>query len=99
MQNALQQFHTNSYEYNRLHIATLMMNEIIQRTYPDRYFSVEDTYFDYGQDWKYTTIIAHNPSAGSVLSSYQALTPKNQEQILFGPLADLPALCEKIVSK
>ena len=41
-------------------------------------YRVEETYFDYGQDWKWTTIVAHSPKYGS----YQALTPRRFEDIL-----------------
>ena len=43
-------------------------------------YTVEDTYFDYGQDWMWTTLIANDPA--SVFGSYQALCPRDYELIL-----------------
>ena len=43
-------------------------------------YTVEDTYFDYGQRWMWTTIIANDPS--STFGSYQALCPRDYEKIL-----------------
>jgi hypothetical protein len=42
------------------------------------YYTVEQTYFDYGQDWKWTTIIAYKSES----DSWQAINPKQQESIL-----------------
>ena len=42
-------------------------------------YTVEDIYFDFGQNWMWTTIIA-NTSKGD---SYQALSPREQEDLLF----------------
>lgn len=41
-------------------------------------YHVGETYFDFGQDWKWTTIIAESPKHGS----YQALNPRRFEDIL-----------------
>ena len=46
---------------------------------------IEETYFDYGQNWMWTTIIAHDPR--SSFGSYQALCPRDHEKIVF---ADSP---------
>ena len=43
-------------------------------------YTVEDTYFDYGQRWMWTTIIAHDNT--SSFGSYQALCPRDYEKIL-----------------
>lgn len=43
-------------------------------------YTVEDTYFDYGQGWEWTTLIAHDP--GSSFGEYQALCPRDYEKIL-----------------
>ena len=59
---------------------------------------VETTYFDFGQDWKWTTLIAHrrDMEPGSVLSSWQALTPKEQSYVINGDEAQLALLAEKL---
>lgn len=43
-------------------------------------YKVEDTYFDYGQNWMWTTIIAYDSNA--CFGSYQALCPRDYEDIL-----------------
>lgn len=43
-------------------------------------YTVEDTWFDYGQKWMWTTIIAYDQS--SSFGSYQALCPRDYENIL-----------------
>lgn len=53
-------------------------------------FTVGETYFDFGQNWKWTTILANSPKYGS----YQALNPRNHEEImtadnLFNVVADI----------
>lgn len=42
------------------------------------YYHPENTYFDYGQDWKWTTIIARRDNG----DSWQAINPRQQESIL-----------------
>ena len=51
-------------------------------------YGVDDVYFDYGQKWEWTTIIAYDPTQAGVLHSWQALSPKEQEAIVTasGPL-------------
>ena len=45
-------------------------------------YSVGDCYLDFGQNWMWTTIIAHDPnSQNKVLSSWQALTPRQWKEI------------------
>lgn len=43
-------------------------------------YIIGETYFDYGQDWAWTTIIAHDPAAS--FGSYQALCPRDHEIIV-----------------
>lgn len=40
-------------------------------------YTVEDTYFDYGQDWRWTTVIAYRKDG----TSWQALYPAEHELI------------------
>lgn len=57
---------------------------------PNRvYYTIEDVYFDYGQDWMWTTIVAHRPDG----DSWQALTPAQWEKLMMaenvGEVADI----------
>lgn len=42
-------------------------------------YYVDEVYFDYGQDWMWTTILCDDGDWG-----YQALCPREQEEILLG---------------
>ena len=64
-------------EYKRLATAATILSAVS----PNRIkYTVGETYFDYGQDWMWTTIIANDPS--STFGSYQALCPRDYENIL-----------------
>lgn len=70
-------------EYKKLSIACDELNRIANEKYNGVfYFTIEETYFDYGQDWKWTTIIAHNTQETGIMASWQALTPRDQEDII-----------------
>ena len=75
--SALRVFKPESEEYNRLqNFADELNNDArFQANY-----TVEDLYFDYGQNWMWTTIIAHRQNERG--GGWQALTPKNQERVV-----------------
>ena len=50
-------------------------------------YYVDETYFDYGQDWKWTTILCEGNDYGSCINTWQALSPRQQENII---MADTP---------
>ena len=64
-------------EYARLKTASVVLTAVSPKHIT---YTVEDTYFDFGQDWMWTTIIAHDPT--SHFGSYQALCPRDYEKIL-----------------
>lgn len=41
-------------------------------------YTVEDVYFDYGQDWMWTTIVCYKPNG----DDYQVLYPNEHEKIV-----------------
>lgn len=63
-------------EYKRLERAAKILTEASPRKCV---YKVEDTYFDYGQGWTWTTIICYPPNGEY---SYQALYPAQHEKIL-----------------
>ena len=89
--DALQLFPKDSKEYEKLQMAALSLNVLDAR---GTKYTVEDTYFDYGQDWKYTTLIAN---ASDTSFSYQALTPRQQRALLECPNKNLYAWCEEFI--
>ena len=65
----------DSYEYEQLRIAAEMMTA---KSATGVEYRVEETYFDFGQGWRWTTIIAHRCG-----DSWQAITPREQEAIIW----------------
>ena len=61
---------------------------------------VEDCYFDFGQNWMWTTLIAHDTTKdpSNILSSWQALSPKDQEYVIEQNEEQLVLLEEKLLS-
>ena len=51
-----------------------------------KYF-VMNTYFDFGQDWLWTTIVAEKPNG----DSYQALDPREHAAIITGEINEIVA--------
>lgn len=58
-------------------------------------FEVGITYFDFGQNWKWTTIIAYTQNK----SSFQALTPAEQEKIVTAKPDELEAVAQELMEK
>lgn len=69
-------------EYRKLQTLADMLN-----AYTDTArYKLETTYFDYGQNWLYTSL---NADAGDLWGSYQALNPRLYEMVVLGDLDDL----------
>lgn len=84
-------FEKNSREYHLLSAAAEIMTVLSRNGYEYR---VSETYFDYGQDWKWTTILCHRPGEGYQWD-FQALCPRLQEQIVTAQsIEDLAAAIE-----
>ena len=96
--SSIQCYQKHSNEYNRLRTAAAVL-ELLE---PSLHFDVDDTYFDYGQDWRWTTIIATDPEKkpGTVLSKFQYLSPRDQEDIVScTDCRQIAAVCENILGK
>ena len=73
-------FEKGSEEYEKLQIAALMLTNRSPRGYQ---YHVGTTYFDFGQDWKWTTILCNGED-----NIYQALNPREQEEIILSDTYD-----------
>ena len=62
-------------EYARLKTASVVLTAVSPKHIT---YTVEDTYFDFGQDWMWTTLIARRPDG----VEYQAICPRDFEKIL-----------------
>lgn len=81
MTECIKVFGKDTAEYKLLEAAAAMLTEQSPNKY--RYY-VGETYFDFGQGWKWTTIICDN---NSEWGGYQALNPREQEEVLNGNIA------------
>jgi hypothetical protein len=87
----IRQYAPDSAEVAKL---TRACEELTKRSRKGITYKVEDTWFDYGQNWMWTTIIAYDPD--SFTGSYQALCPRDYEKILYSN--DIPATVNEIRS-
>lgn len=58
---------------------------------------VEDTLFDVGQNWAYTTVLME--SGMTTFPFFQALEPKQQKMIVYGSSAEWMEAVQEIISK
>ena len=72
-------FKPGSAEYRKLKLAAEIMT--LDTGVPHH---VAETYFDFGQNWKWTTVLRSNNEWGYV----QALCPRQQEMIVFADNSD-----------
>lgn len=76
MMSAIKVFEKGSDERRALEAAAALFT-----AFDGRPHVVDETYFDYGQDWKWTTILYESgPVVG--FGWVQALTPRDQEDII-----------------
>lgn len=89
-------FNPNSAEYDSLQRLRDKLNSISERIK----YKIETIYFDAGQNWLYTTLIAYDTQclANDILSSWQALTPNDQKTALFGTSDEVDALIDKLIT-
>ena len=87
--NMIKIYSEGSDEYKKLEIAAQMMS-----LYSGKKYYVGVTYFDYGQDWKWTTILEDSDLGG------QALYPKDYEDILFASnAAELGKAVQRVLDR
>lgn len=85
-------FPEGSKEYDRLKAAAHLISVETGKT-----CIVKDTWFDIGENWKYTTVLIE--SGLSAFPFGQALTPKQQEKIVCGDTAEWLAAVEEVIRK
>ena len=61
-------------------------------------YYVGETYFDYGQGWKWTTVLCKT-GEGGITGIYQALSPANQKELLLcdGSFEQIVEVAEKVL--
>lgn len=91
---AIKAFEYGTPEFRKLEAAAKVINSFSKSEY---IIKVGETYFDFGQDWKWTTLIADNGNGG-VLGSYQLLNPKQQEKIVYGTLDEFQQTVAELIN-
>lgn len=96
MKDGIATFPVNSDEYKALDLAASILTFLS----PNRYrYRVGVTYFDFEQDWAWTTIICYTGRDG-MLGEYQALYPTQQRMILAAKLPEeLVDIAKQILSE
>lgn len=85
----------NSMEYKKLELFASMCDDKFDEKGIDCFVTIETTYFDFGQDWKYTALITNEAT-----SSYQSLCPRDYENILLcDSISELDRYAEIYTSK
>lgn len=64
---------------------------------PMSHYHVEDTYWDFGQDWQWTTIVRRYDEPGKVPDNCQVLYPATMETVLYGTVRQKADLICKIL--
>ena len=78
MATIIREYKPDDREYKALEKASAILTAVSAKGIT---YKVENTYFDYGQNWRWTTIIAYDPNAWC--KTYQALCPRDYEKILY----------------
>lgn len=81
MEDYISVYKKNGERYDKLAMAAALLTNRSSNFWR---YTVGETYFDYGQGWKWTTILCNGGGHGG----YQALTPKEQEMILLSETCD-----------
>lgn len=87
--DTIRQYAPNSDEVVRLRMAS---EEMTKQSTKGTIFTVKDCYFDLGQGWMWTTIIATRPDG----DHWQVLCPRDHERILTSH--DIPATVHEIMT-
>lgn len=89
---AISIFSQDSKEHKRLEAAALLINAETKKL-----CKVNTVYFDYGQEWSWTTI-----SIESGMKSFpmiQALNPVQQKKIVYGTLEEFTDTVKELINK
>lgn len=89
----IKRYRSDAPEYDKLRRAANILTGLSPNGWS---YYVDETYFDFGQNWKWTTILCHRTGRGFT-DTYQALSPAAQERVILSPVAELPAVCAEIL--
>lgn len=76
-------------EYRKLTLLKCLLDIFIAEYFLPIYLKVEDVYYDYGQGWIWTTIVAYRTNSDTSITSWQLLNPARHEKIVFGDIDNI----------
>lgn len=79
MAEIIREYGIREKEYKKLKLVAEFLNDIALERKIGRFYEVKDTYFDYGQNWKWTTIIKEDFKTDRTC---QILSPKELKEII-----------------
>ena len=82
--NVIKIYKTQTIEYKKLDLLLKALNILKEENNLDVDFYISDVYFDYGQNWMWTTIVCKYKDVMDFPSTYQILNPAEYENILLG---------------
>ena len=94
MPNHISVFQPDSTERRRLDVVSRLLN-----LFSGLETEVGDTYFDFGQDWRWTTVLGREKDSPDDAPKFQVLSPAQQNTILNGSLADLHSAVQDLMIK
>lgn len=83
-ESTIRKFSADSEEFKAL---SAFADELNKRSIESRSsvrYRVDDCYFDFGQNWWWTTVLATNGENGSITGTWQCLSPAQHEKIIRG---------------
>lgn len=72
-------YNANEVEWSKLQLFCSMCNKILMENKAHKMVYVEECYFDFGQDWKYTALITEDFTTDS---KWQSVNPRDYGNIV-----------------
>ena len=83
-ESTIRKFSTDSEEFKALSAFADELNKRSIESGSSVRYRVDDCYFDFGQNWWWTTVLATNGENGSITGTWQCLSPAQHEKIIQG---------------
>lgn len=83
-ESTIRKFSADSEEFKALSAFADELNKRSIESGSSVRYRVDDCYFDFGQNWWWTTVLATNGENGSITGTWQCLSPAQHEKIIQG---------------
>ena len=94
--NIIKTYKPHTIEYKKIELMLKALNILKEQYFLDVEFYISDVYFDYGQNWMWTTILCKYKNVMDMQSSYQILNPAQYEKILFQEMTGFVEVYEEL---